>query len=142
MHLMPDLTRTRRLAMDGRLESVARAGNAVRVFSLAAGLDDTAAGDLELATVEAANNIIIHGFDGATEARYRLTIALRDGEVQVLLSDSAPAIPAAVLAETPDWRADTVSARGVAIMRACADRFEYRRRQGRNHLLLGKRLSL
>ena len=140
MYSTHDLTRTRRLAMDGRLESVARAGHAVRDFGIAAGLGETAAGDLELATVEAANNIIIHGFEHAAAARYQVRIALRDGEVQVLLSDSGPAIPTAVLVDVAEWRADAISARGVAIIRACVDRFEYRRSRGRNYLLLGKRL--
>ncbi len=126
--------------MDGRLQSVARAGHAVRDFGIAAGLGETAAGDLELATVEAANNIIIHGFEHAAGARYEVRIALRDGEVQVLLSDSGPAVPTAVWADVAQWSADAMSARGVAIMRACADRLEYRRSRGRNHLVLGKRL--
>lgn len=127
--------------MDGRLDGVARAGHAVREFCLLAGLDETAAGDLELATVEAANNIIIHGYEGAGTAHYQVTIALRDNEVQVVLSDSAPSMPAEVLALVVEWSADAPSARGVAIIRACTDRLEYRRRRGRNHLLLGKRLG-
>lgn len=127
--------------MDGRLESVARAGHAVREFCLLVGLDEAAACDLELATVEAANNIIIHGYEGAGTARYHVTIALRDNEVQVVLSDSAPSLPAEVLALVIEWSADATSARGVAIIRACTDRLEYRRHKGRNHLLLGKRLA-
>ena len=47
---MPNRCRLR-LVMDGRLESVERAGIAVREFGLAAGLDAMAASDLELATV-------------------------------------------------------------------------------------------
>lgn len=142
MHFAPNLRRPIRLAMDGRLESVARAGHAVRDFGLAAGLDDTAAGDLELATVEAANNIILHGFEGAAALCYRVTIALRHGEVQVMLTDGGPAIPAGALDAPRQWDADPDASRGLAIMRACADRFEYRRSRGRNRLLLGKRLPL
>lgn len=130
-----------RLVMDSRLESVAAAGHAVRGYAVMAGLDIIAAGDLELAMVEAANNIIIHGFGGATDKRYSVSIETRDGEVQVTLSDNGTTIPAALLAADPAaWSLDAEASRGLAIMRACADRLEYRRARGRNLLLLGKRL--
>lgn len=139
---MPDPVRSRRLAMDSRLEHVARAGHAVREFCLAAGLDAVAAADMELAAVEAANNILLHGFAGAADARYQVIIKLHNGEVQVLLSDGAPAIPPEVLTQVQACDLERTSARGLIIIRACSDRFEYRRSRGRNHLLLGKRLPL
>lgn len=138
---MPNRCRLR-LVMDGRLESVERAGIAVREFGLAAGLDAIAASDLELATVEAANNIVLHGFAEAKDANYRVVILLRDGEVQVILGDSGLAIPVAALAEERPWDSHSVSSRGIALMRACSDRLEYWRRRDRNRLLLGKRLPL
>ena len=142
MRFPPDLGSPLRLVMDGRLESVARAGYAVREFALAAGLDATAAGDLELATVEAANNIIEHGFAGAELTGYRVAVARRHGEVQVMLSDAGAAIPSAALTATYSWDSDPDASRGLAIIRACVDRFEYRRRGARNCLLIGKILPL
>ena len=130
-----------RLLMDSRLESVAGAGHAVRRYAVEAGLDATAASDLELATVEAANNIIKHGFGNAPDKSYSIRIETRDGEVQVALRDNGTEIPPSVLAvEPPVWSLDAEASRGLAIMRACADRLEYRRAGGRNLLVLAKRL--
>lgn len=130
-----------RLILDSRLEGVAAAGHAVREFALAAGLDEMGAGDLELATVEAANNIIVHGFRGGAHHRYSVEIEVRGLEVQVTLRDPAQPIPPEVLAEKDDpWSLDAEAARGVAIMRACTDRLEYRREGGQNCLVLAKRL--
>lgn len=130
-----------RVHLDGQLVTVELAGNAVRSFALEVGLDALAAGDLELATVEAANNIIEHGFNGATPP-YFMTIALRGGEIQVVLFDSGQPIPQTALDETREWNTDPDASRGLAIIRACTDRFEYSTRRSRNRLLLAKRLPL
>ncbi len=136
-----DPARVVRLRLASRLEAVARAGEAVRAYALAAGLEADAAGDLELATVEAANNIVLHGYRGAADRRYALAIDVRAGEVRVALSDDGEAIPPAVLAAGPaEWSAEAESGRGLALIRACADRLEYGRFRGHNRLLLFKRL--
>ncbi len=129
------------LSFDSRLDAVAAAGEAVRAFAVAAGLSPLAAADLELATVEAANNIVIHGFARAAGFPVALAAAVRDGEVQVQLCDQGAAIPAEALAALPRWDADKESARGLAIMRACTDRLDYRRLATGNRLLLVKRLT-
>ena len=137
----PDQAKRVRLTLDSRLESVADAGAAVQAFALAAGLGETAASDLELAMVEAANNIILHGFAGAHDKRYTVEIRVSDDEVQVTLRDRGSAIPAAALAaRVQPWSLEEEASRGLAIMRACADRFEYRRTGGYNRLVLAKRI--
>jgi serine/threonine-protein kinase RsbW len=140
--LAPDHAAAVRLRLSSNLEAVALAGAAVRDFAGAAGLETSAIDDLELATVEAANNIVLHGYHGATDRRYALAINVARGEVRVVLSDSGEAIPPAVLAApaSAEWNLDDESGRGLAIIRACTDRMEYGRVRGRNRLLLAKRL--
>jgi serine/threonine-protein kinase RsbW len=137
-----DAARPFRLDLASNLEDVASAGAAVRDYAAAVGLDAHGIDDLELATVEAANNIVIHGYRGATDRRYRLIITIAPGELHVALSDNGEGIAENLLAAPlPAWNAEAESGRGIAIIRACTDRIDYRRRRGRNRLLLVKRIA-
>ncbi len=140
--LAPDHATAVRLRLASNLEAVSLAGAAVRDFALAAGLETSAIDDLELATVEAANNIVLHGYGGASNRRYALAINVALGEVRVVLSDTGETIPEAVLSAptTAEWNLEDESGRGLAIIRACTDRMEYSRVRGRNRMLLAKRL--
>jgi serine/threonine-protein kinase RsbW len=104
-------------------------------------MESCAVDDLELATVEAANNIVLHGYRGATNRRYAITLAAGGDAVRVVLSDHGEGIPEAALAQTSvEWNLDDESGRGIAIIRACTDQMEYCRAGGRNRMLLVKRL--
>lgn len=141
MPFLPDSLPPLSLRLDSRLEAVADAGIAVRDYALAAGLTALEACDLELATVEAANNIIVHGYSQVPGRRFDIDVAVRDSEVQVVLTDEGRSIPAAALAAEPQWDATAEASRGLAIMRTCADRLEYRCEGRENQLLLVKRLT-
>ncbi len=137
-----DRRRRVRLRLASNLEDVALLGAAVRAFALEVALEPVAIDDLELASVEAANNIVIHGYAGASDRHYVAVIDVADGELRVSLSDDGEPIPKAALAPTPaEWSLDGESRRGVAIMRVCTDRLEYGRVRGRNRLRLVKRLE-
>ncbi len=138
----PDWPPPFRLELASNLHDVATAGAAVRDYAADAGMHAHGIDDLELATVEAANNIIIHGYRGAADRRYRLIMTIVPGELHVALSDDGEGIPDDLITgPAPAWDPEAESGRGMAIIRACADRIEYRRRRGRNRLLLIKRLS-
>jgi serine/threonine-protein kinase RsbW len=130
-----------RLRLPSNLLDVARAGAAVREFAQAAGLETSAIDDLELATVEAANNIILHGYHGADDRSYAVVIYAWANEVRVVLIDRGDRIPELVLAQTAlEWNIDDESGRGMAIIKACTDRMEYTCLRGRSRMLLAKRL--
>lgn len=136
----PKASKVARRSLASKLEAVATAGDAVRDFARAAGLEIEAAQDLELATVEAANNIVVHGYKNTPDHRYSLSMAVRGSEVQILLSDGGEEIPAERFHDvSPEWSMEAESGRGWAIIRACTDRIEYCRVRGRNRLLLVKR---
>ncbi len=98
--------------------------------------------DMELASVEAANNIVLHGFRSMADRHYDVVIDIADGELRVSLSDDGEPIPPAALADTSTgWSLEAESSRGLAIIRACTDRQEYGRVRGRNRLRLVKRLD-
>ncbi len=131
-----------RLRLPSNLMDVARAASAVRDFALAAGLEASAIDDLELATVEAANNVVLHGYQGAADGRLAVILYAFADEVRVVLSDRGSPIPPSALAQTTvEWNLDDESGRGIALIRACTDRMEYTRRGGRNRLLLVKKLG-
>ncbi len=130
------------LTLASRLEETDRVAAAVREACAGAGLDDEACANLELAAVEAANNIVVHGYAGDPAQTYTARIAAGPAGVRLLFSDAGIAIPPEALAQTemPDW--DSEAGRGMAIIRACVDELEYQCVDGDNTLLLIKRGSL
>jgi serine/threonine-protein kinase RsbW len=130
-----------RLRLASSLQDVALAAAAVRTFALAAGMETSAIDDLELATVEAANNVVLHGYGGASNRRYAILLAAGRDAVRVVISDHGSRIPEAALAQTSvEWNLDDESGRGIAIIRACTDQMEYCHQGRRNRMLLVKRL--
>jgi len=125
-----------------RLDETDRVAAAVRDACGEAGLDGEARADLELAAVEAANNIVVHGYSGSDEQSYTARIASGPDGVCILFTDTGTPIPPEALAQTkmPDW--DSEAGRGMAIIRACVDETDYRSTNGANTLLLVKRRSL
>jgi serine/threonine-protein kinase RsbW len=130
------------LTLASRLEETDRIAAAVRQACIHARLSAEASADLELAAVEAANNIVIHGYGGNAAQTYTARIAADLTGVRVLLTDQGAAIPPDVLAHEgmPDW--DSESGRGLAIIRACVDELDYDSTCGANRLLLVKHGSL
>ena len=113
----------------------------VRAACKAAGLDDLATMDLELAIVEAANNIVLHGYAGAKDAHYQAVIESREGHVEVTLSDRGRPIPLARLNGNPDMPCDGEGGRGIGLIKACVDQFEYASSGGVNRLILRRHVS-
>jgi anti-sigma regulatory factor (Ser/Thr protein kinase) len=118
------------------LDEVAQFASVVREEGRAAGFGETEVIELELAVVEATNNIIAHGYDGSSgEIEMRV---LQDGGVRVELIDSGRPIPAGLLDNPPDVGLDAERGRGLAIIRSCVDYLDYSRREGANQLRLFK----
>jgi len=103
-----------------------------------AGMGEAGA-ELELAVVEAANNIVRHGLRGARDASFSAVIALGPAEISVEFEDRGPAIDPSLLDNPLPDDPLAESGRGFAIIRACTDAVEYRRHEGVNWLRLVKR---
>lgn len=106
----------------------------------AAGVPADAIAELELALVEAANNIVIHGHEGKDDGRIGLAVRIDAETVELELTDRGPPVAAEALEPRP-ISLDDESGRGMAIIHACVDHVGYRRADGVNHLLLVKRIS-
>ncbi|MGX7895970.1 ATP-binding protein [Tsuneonella sp. HG222] len=104
----------------------------------AAGLGDGAALDLELALVEAANNIVEHGGDGT--GTIALDFFVDRGTAVVTLSDSGIAAPQRFYSECREVPLDAESGRGMGIVRSCVDAIQYETKDGHNTLTLTKLL--
>ncbi|WP_066557225.1 ATP-binding protein [Croceicoccus bisphenolivorans] len=105
-----------------------------------AGIDDSIALELDLALVEAANNIVQHGL-GPDEGEIGLSVDFAGTQVTMTLSDNGPPAPEGLFAtpaQAPDHFAE--SGRGMMIMSQCVDSIEYRREGDVNVLVLKKRL--
>lgn len=130
------MAEARSLRIPARLEAVARFASVVREVGEAAGLGETEVVELELAVVEAANNIVSHGYDGAS-GEIEMRVAGEIG-VAVELIDTGRPIPPGLLENPPSVSLDAERGRGLAIIRTCVDRLEYSSVQGTNRLRLFK----
>lgn len=134
------------LSIDSDLAAVPGLAHAVRAACTgrvsAAILDE-----IEIAVVEAINNIITHGYDGRPGHRVRLQLCLQPGAVVIDILDQArPMAPGlfAALPEDPfafdatDRAALAESGRGLALIRLTMDGVAYRSEGGENRLRLTK----
>jgi serine/threonine-protein kinase RsbW len=124
------------IRVTAELGAVRELAQAVREAGVQARIGADALVDLELAVVEAANNIVIHGY-GATSGAIEMRIVAGDG-LQVELRDQGRPIPAEKLAESAAPFTLCEGGRGLAIIRSCVDRFDYRSEGGTNRLTLFK----
>lgn len=102
-------------------------------------LADDAVIDLELAMVEAANNIVLHGYAGH-EGTLSMAVRCADNTITVELRDHGVPMPAEMLWGDRPFSLDAESGRGIAIMQSCVDDIVYRQEGGINVLTLAKRL--
>jgi serine/threonine-protein kinase RsbW len=125
IHVVGDLGEVRRLAewLRGKCE--------------AAGLGPMATIDLELAMVEAANNIVEHG---AADSQIGLDFRIEGGTAVVTLADRGEPVPQGLYDQCRDVPLDATEGRGISIIRSCIDMVSYASRDGINQLTLTKLL--
>lgn len=112
--------------------------DAVRGWIGANGLSEALAADLELAVVEAANNIVLHGTQGLQGQVMSVTIGHVPGGVEIVLEDRGRAIPAGVLGAAIPGGLEAESGRGMGLIAACTDRVDYSTTPEGNRLVLFK----
>jgi serine/threonine-protein kinase RsbW len=104
------------------VEEVRRISEALAIAAGEAGLSPGELIDLDLAVVEAANNIVLHGYGGDGERSYE-------------------PIPAQRLAASSSAPFDAECGRGFGIIHACVDELAYESEGGVNRLTLIKNRS-
>jgi len=133
-----------RLLIDSRLSELRRATELVDAFKARHGLADEDANAIHIVLDEVLSNSIRHGLAGAASHAIAVTLALAQGEITVEVEDDGveydptqSALPS--LAGTLDER--TEGGLGVTFVRALTDSIEYRRIDGRNRLVLRRRVG-
>jgi serine/threonine-protein kinase RsbW len=104
-----------------------------------AGVSQTARIDLELAMVEAANNIVEHGCQSGTD-EIGLAFQIDCGTAVVTLADRGPPVPPGLYAQCRDMPLEATEGRGIGIVQSCVDVLNYSSHDGLNRLTLTKLL--
>ena len=132
-----------RLVIDSQLAEIRRAAQLVDEFKARHGLGDEDANALQVVLDEVLSNTIRHGLAGAASHEIAVSLDLADGVIRVEVEDDGIAYdptraPAPVLSGNLAER--TEGGLGVAFLRGLTDSIEYRRIDGRNHLVLRRRV--
>lgn len=132
-----------RLVIDSQLSEIRRAAELVDEFKARHGLADEDADAIHVVLDEVLSNSIRHGLAGAASHAIAVTLELSQGEILVEVEDDGVAYdpthaPAPVLAGSLDERKG--GGLGMAFVRGLTDSIEYRRIDGRNRLVLRRRL--
>lgn len=97
--------------------------------------------DCELALVEAANNIVEHGYAGKPEGEMSLAVTFADKALTMELVDAGASLPCDQFSQREMVPLDATSGRGTAIILSCIDDVTYASEHGINRLVLIKRLG-
>ena len=128
------------LAIDSSLIEVRELASLVRRICDEHNLPDETAEQVELVVVEAANNIIEHGYQGQPGNSVTLQIAVSKDAVVCELSDSGISFDLAqatqTLSQNNEINTRLTSGRGIGIIAALVDRIEYSSQDGQNYLQL------
>ena len=135
----PDLSAT--ISVPARLMDVRRLAEHLRLACAAAAVDDMTAFDCELALVEAANNVVEHGY--ADRGTGDLTLLVQVGEdfVRMELLDRGTPVPRGLLEQFKTVPLEATEGRGTSIIQACVDVVDYTSEDGVNRLVMIKRLA-
>jgi serine/threonine-protein kinase RsbW len=95
---------------------------------------------LELALVEALNNIFLHGSSGRDDLEVKVSMQRDEKALAMELSDNGETIPDIAINSMPDPLCE--SSRGLPLINACVDHVTYRSDNGINVLVMRKILPL
>jgi len=136
------------IILKNELAEVERAGHVLDEFGALHGVAPTALFELHLALDEALTNVVSYAYedDRQHEIFVRLGTAVADGQRQIeveIEDDGRPFNP--LEAAPPDVNAPVeerpIGGLGIYLVRRVMDDLEYRRQQGKNVLVMRKRLA-
>jgi serine/threonine-protein kinase RsbW len=133
-----------RLVIDSQLSEIRRVSKLVDEFKARHGLADEDTNAIHVVLDEILSNSIRHGLAGVASHAIAVTLELAEGEIVIAVEDDGVAYdptqaPAPVLTGTLEER--TEGGLGVTFVRALTDAIEYRRTDGRNRLVLRRRIT-
>lgn len=124
-----------------QLDAVAQLADYLRASCARARVAPQAAIDLELALVEAANNIVLHGYTGRSDGTIRLAVHQGHGFVELDLTDLGLPMEEGQITKRRPFSLEEESGRGIQIIQSCIDVIDYHRNAGVNCLSLKKFLE-
>ena len=132
-----------RLVIDSQLSEIRRATDLVDEFKARHGLADEDANAIHVVLDEILSNSIRHGLAGAASHTIAVTLDLSQGEILIEVEDDGVAYDptqaaAPALAGSLDEARD--GGLGITFLRGLTDSMEYRRIDGRNRLVLRRRV--
>ena len=133
-----------RLVIDSQLSEIRRATELVDRFKAQHGLSDNDANAIHIVLDEVLSNAIRHGLAGSASHAIAVTLDLSGGEIRVEVEDDGVAYdptqaPAPVFADKLEEASP--GGLGMAFVRQLTDSIEYRRIDGRNRLMLRRRIA-
>jgi len=132
-----------RLDIDSRLDHVELLARAVSALCATAGMRTRECARVELALVEAANNVIRHAYRGEAGHPVRVDVTLGDGLLTLRLEDEGlpmPERPSPALDYDPGDVANLPEGgMGLFIIHSVMDNVEFRRERDRNALVMTRR---
>jgi serine/threonine-protein kinase RsbW len=122
------------------LREVRRLAEWLRTKCSEGGLGEMAAFDLELATVEAANNVVEHGYAESPQGEIGLDFEIDRGTAVITLTDRGTPVPQGLFEQCRPAPVDATEGRGIGIVQSCVDVVNYSTGEGLNRLTLIKLL--
>lgn len=141
------MTRTISLSIESRPECIELLGCALQGLCRLTGLSAADIAKIELAVVEAANNVFEHAYRNQPGRLLVVEFQLATDRVSLLVRDAGEAMDprklAAELAEPSPVSPETWHARGrgLTIIKSCMDSVEYQVRDGVNTLAMSRTLD-
>lgn len=126
------------LEIPARLEAVVQLADYLRARCADAAVAAQAAIDLELALVEAANNIVLHGYAGRSDGTISLVVRHKAGGVELELRDFGVPMDDGQIMMCRPFSLDDESGRGIQIIQSCIDVIDYHCAAGVNCLAMTK----
>jgi serine/threonine-protein kinase RsbW len=134
---------TRHLTIEGRLEEIDAIIDFIGDAARHAGFDQRTTYACQLATSEAIENIIIHGYGVRNQEEIEIRTRISPEHLEIVVKDSAPPFNSAVIPK--EKKINTTDPKpgglGLMIIHRVMDEVEYDRRGGLNILRMVKRTS-
>lgn len=127
------------LIVPAGLRAVSEAGVQIRDFLRAAGVDDLAAFQIELAVVEVVTNVVRHGCQNQEQVPIMVQVVLADGAVRTTIEDPGAPPPMRPGSAPKDPLAE--GGRGIDIIYAVMDEVRHKVVRGGNIIELTKRVN-
>ena len=131
------------IKLHNKLSELASANQTLTEFGRQHGLADNVLHDLNLALGEVLTNIISYGYTGSGEHEITVRLSLKPGEMRVDVEDDGQPfnpLEAPEADTTKPLEERTIGGLGVHLVRKLMDGLEYRRHEGKNLLVMKKRL--